>query len=102
MSILNAIKEGRPLFDITQKLVLHALAANVAFVISVLVDFSFKDDSCISSCVFIPVKIDHLNASGNWSIHCVPALDLLKMPSYPIPVTNTVAECSLCRTAEGH
>ncbi|KAF5025405.1 hypothetical protein F66182_2507 [Fusarium sp. NRRL 66182] len=56
-SILNAIEEGRRIFDNIQKFILHVLAANVAFVTSLLVGLSFKDDSHVSIFVLTPVEI---------------------------------------------
>ncbi|KAM0448278.1 hypothetical protein ACHAQK_000258 [Fusarium lateritium] len=56
-SILNAIEEGRRIFDNIQKFILHVLAANVAFVICLLVGLSFKDDSGVSIFVLTPVEI---------------------------------------------
>jgi potassium/sodium efflux P-type ATPase len=56
-SILNAIEEGRRIFDNIQKFILHVLAANVAFVTCLLVGLSFKDDSGVSIFVLTPVEI---------------------------------------------
>ncbi|VZI08819.1 unnamed protein product [Fusarium fujikuroi] len=56
-SILNAIEEGRRIFDNIQKFILHVLAANVAFVTCLLVGLSFKDDSGVSVFVLTPVEI---------------------------------------------
>ncbi|KAF5000134.1 hypothetical protein FGRMN_1948 [Fusarium graminum] len=56
-SILNAIEEGRRIFDNIQKFILHVLAANVAFVICLLVGLSFKDESGVSVFVLTPVEI---------------------------------------------
>lgn len=56
-SILNAIEEGRRIFDNIQKFILHVLAANVAFVICLLVGLSFKDESGVSIFVMTPVEI---------------------------------------------
>ncbi|RSL78001.1 hypothetical protein CEP51_008581 [Fusarium floridanum] len=56
-SILNAIEEGRRIFDNIQKFILHVLAANVAFVICLLVGLAFKDESGVSIFVMTPVEI---------------------------------------------
>lgn len=56
-SILNAIEEGRRIFDNIQKFILHVLAANVAFVTCLLVGLSFKDGSGVSIFVLTPVEI---------------------------------------------
>lgn len=56
-SILNAIEEGRRIFDNIQKFILHVLAANVGFVISLLVGLAFKDASGVSVFLLSPVEI---------------------------------------------
>lgn len=56
-SILNAIEEGRRIFDNIQKFILHVLAANVGFVISLLVGLGFKDASGVSVFLLSPVEI---------------------------------------------
>ncbi|KAM3566442.1 hypothetical protein ARSEF4850_000584 [Beauveria asiatica] len=56
-SILNAIEEGRRIFDNIQKFLLHVLAANLGFVISLLVGLSFKDHQGVSVFLLSPVEI---------------------------------------------
>ena len=56
-SILNAIEEGRRIFDNIQKFILHVLAANVGFVISLLIGLAFKDASNASVFVLSPVEV---------------------------------------------
>ncbi|CAG1988711.1 unnamed protein product [Fusarium graminearum] len=56
-SILNAIEEGRRIFDNIQKFILHVLAANFAFVIFLLVGLAFKDENGVSIFVMTPVEI---------------------------------------------
>ncbi|ATY64424.1 sodium transport ATPase 5 [Cordyceps militaris] len=56
-SILNAIEEGRRIFDNIQKFILHVLAANIGFVISLLVGLSFKDRQGVSVFLLSPVEI---------------------------------------------
>lgn len=56
-SILNAIEEGRRIFDNTQKFILHVLAANIGFVISLLTGLAFKDRSNTSVFLLSPVEI---------------------------------------------
>ncbi|XWW93735.1 hypothetical protein V2A60_001671 [Cordyceps javanica] len=56
-SILNAIEEGRRIFDNIQKFILHVLAANIGFVISLLVGLSFKDEQDVSVFLLSPVEI---------------------------------------------
>lgn len=56
-SILNAIEEGRRIFDNIQKFILHVLAANIGFVVSLLVGLAFKDRNGVSVFVLSPVEI---------------------------------------------
>ncbi|POR36606.1 Homoserine dehydrogenase [Tolypocladium paradoxum] len=48
-SILNAIEESRYIVDNIQKFILHVLAANVGFVMTLLVGLAFKDNNGVSS-----------------------------------------------------
>ncbi|KAI4098684.1 MAG: hypothetical protein L6R37_006342 [Teloschistes peruensis] len=56
-SILNAIEEGRRIFDNIQKFVLHLLAENIAQATTLLVGLAFKDESSISVFPLSPVEI---------------------------------------------
>ncbi|KAL8627211.1 hypothetical protein Q9189_007086 [Teloschistes chrysophthalmus] len=56
-SILNAIEEGRRIFDNIQKFVLHLLAENIAQASTLLVGLAFKDESSISVFPLSPVEI---------------------------------------------
>ncbi|KAM0501921.1 hypothetical protein ACHAP8_004217 [Fusarium lateritium] len=56
-SILNAIEEGRRIFDNIQKFILHVLAANFAFVICLLTGLAFKDENGVSVFFITPVEI---------------------------------------------
>ncbi|KAI5460512.1 sodium transport ATPase 5 [Mariannaea sp. PMI_226] len=56
-SILNAIEEGRRIFDNIQKFILHVLAANIGFVVALLTGLAFKDDSSVSVFLLTPVEI---------------------------------------------
>lgn len=56
-SILNAIEEGRRIFDNIQKFILHVLAANIGFVVTLLAGLAFKDASGISVFQLTPVEI---------------------------------------------
>ncbi|KAI4089246.1 MAG: hypothetical protein L6R37_008077 [Teloschistes peruensis] len=56
-SILNAIEEGRRMFDNIQKFILHLLAENIAQASTLLVGLAFKDDSGISVFPLAPVEI---------------------------------------------
>ena len=56
-SILNAVDEGRRIFDNIQKFILHVLGANVGFVIALLIGLAFKDKDGISIFQITPVEI---------------------------------------------
>ncbi|KAG8407406.1 hypothetical protein J3458_020884 [Metarhizium acridum] len=56
-SILNAVEEGRRIFDNIQKFILHVLAANIGFVVALLTGLAFKDDSNVSVFLLTPVEI---------------------------------------------
>ncbi|KAL2690042.1 hypothetical protein Neosp_004110 [[Neocosmospora] mangrovei] len=56
-SILNAIEEGRRIFDNIQKFILHVLAANIGFVVTLLAGLAFKDKNGVSVYQLTPVEI---------------------------------------------
>ncbi|KAL8736379.1 MAG: hypothetical protein Q9181_002431 [Wetmoreana brouardii] len=56
-SILNAIEEGRRMFDNIQKFILHLLAENIAQAATLLVGLAFKDTTGISVFPLAPVEI---------------------------------------------
>ncbi|KAF7296978.1 Calcium-transporting ATPase 3 [Mycena indigotica] len=56
-SILNAVEEGRRMFDNIQKFVLHVLACNVAQACTLLVGLVFKDGSGRSVFPLAPVEV---------------------------------------------
>ncbi|KAL5604730.1 hypothetical protein BROUX41_001919 [Berkeleyomyces rouxiae] len=56
-SILNAVEEGRRIFDNVQKFMLHVLAANVAFVSTLLIGLAYKDNTGTSVFQITPVEI---------------------------------------------
>ncbi|KAK1968061.1 potassium/sodium efflux P-type ATPase [Colletotrichum sublineola] len=56
-SILNAVEEGRRMFDNIQKFVLHVLACNVAQACTLLIGLIFKDDSGLSVFPLAPVEV---------------------------------------------
>jgi P-type Na+/K+ transporter len=56
-SILNAVEEGRRIFDNVQKFMLHVLSANVAFVITLMVGLAYKDGGGTSIFQITPVEI---------------------------------------------
>jgi magnesium-transporting ATPase (P-type) len=56
-SILNAVEEGRRMFDNIQKFILHVLAENIAQACTLLVGLVFKDERGISVFPLAPVEI---------------------------------------------
>ena len=56
-SILNAVEEGRRMFDNIQKFVLHLLSENVALACTLLIGLAFKDESGLSVYPLTPVEI---------------------------------------------
>jgi potassium/sodium efflux P-type ATPase len=60
-SIVNAIEEGRRMFDNIQKFVLHLLASNVGEVILLIVGLAFQDSEGISVFPLSPLQILWIN-----------------------------------------
>lgn len=56
-SILNAVEEGRRMFDNIQKFILHVLAENIAQAFTLLIGLAFKDSRGISVFPLAPVQI---------------------------------------------
>lgn len=56
-SILNAIEEGRRMFDNIQKFVLHLLSENIAQACTLLIGLAFKDETGLSVFPLAPVEI---------------------------------------------
>lgn len=56
-SILNAVEEGRRMFDNIQKFILHVLAENIAQACTLLIGLAFKDSRGISVFPLAPVEI---------------------------------------------
>ncbi|OAQ60911.2 calcium-transporting ATPase 3 [Pochonia chlamydosporia 170] len=56
-SILNAVEEGRRMFDNIQKFILHVLAENIAQACTLLIGLVFKDRRGISVFPLAPVEI---------------------------------------------
>ncbi|KIX03336.1 potassium/sodium efflux P-type ATPase, fungal-type [Rhinocladiella mackenziei CBS 650.93] len=56
-SILNAVEEGRRIFDNIQKFVLHLLAQNIAQACTLLIGLAFKDHNNLSVFPLSPVEI---------------------------------------------
>ena len=57
VSILNAVEEGRRMFDNIQKFVLHLLAQNIAQALTLLCGLAFKDATRLSVFPLSPVEI---------------------------------------------
>ncbi|KAK6539213.1 Na+ ATPase [Orbilia ellipsospora] len=60
-SIVNAIEEGRRMFDNIQKFVLHLLVANVAEVILLIIGLAFRDEDGFSTFPLAPLSIIWIN-----------------------------------------
>jgi P-type Na+/K+ transporter len=58
-SILNAVEEGRRIFDNIQKFVLHLLSQNIAQALTLLIGLAFKDGSGFSVFPLAPVSPNH-------------------------------------------
>jgi P-type Na+/K+ transporter len=56
-SILNAIEEGRRMFDNIQKFILHLLAQNIAQACILLIGLAFKDRRDLSVFPLAPVEV---------------------------------------------
>jgi magnesium-transporting ATPase (P-type) len=56
-SILNAVEEGRRMFDNIQKFILHVLAENIAQAFTLLIGLAFKDKNGLSVFPLAPVEI---------------------------------------------
>ena len=56
-SIVNAIEEGRRMFDNIKKFILHLLAENIAQACTLLIGLAFKDRDGISVFPLAPVEI---------------------------------------------
>ena len=56
-SILNAVEEGRRMFDNIQKFILHVLAENIGLACTLLIGLMFKDQDDISVFPLTPVEI---------------------------------------------
>ena len=56
-SILNAIEEGRRMFDNIKSFVLHLLAGNIMQALVLLVGLSFKDRDNLSVFPLAPIEI---------------------------------------------
>ena len=90
-SILNAIEEGRRMFDNIQKFILHLLAQNIAQACTLLIGLAFKDISTLSVFPLSPVEIlwiimvtSGLPAMGLGMEHAAP--DTMLRPPHDVSV----------------
>ncbi|KAF3928507.1 hypothetical protein ABW20_dc0109755 [Dactylellina cionopaga] len=60
-SIVNAIEEGRRMFDNIQKFVLHLLVSNIAEVILLIIGLAFRDEDDFSTFPLAPLSIIWIN-----------------------------------------
>ncbi|RVD87045.1 uncharacterized protein DFL_005294 [Arthrobotrys flagrans] len=60
-SIVNAIEEGRRMFDNIQKFVLHLLVSNIAEVILLIIGLAFRDEDNFSTFPLAPLSIIWIN-----------------------------------------
>jgi magnesium-transporting ATPase (P-type) len=60
-SVVNAIEEGRRMFDNISKFVLHLLCSNVGEVILLIIGLAFRDDDDVSVFPLAPLQILWIN-----------------------------------------
>ncbi|KAI9801201.1 MAG: hypothetical protein M1825_003475 [Sarcosagium campestre] len=90
-SILNAVEEGRRMFDNIQKFILHLLAENIAQACTLLIGLVFKDRSSLSVFPLAPVEILWviMITSGMPDMGLgfeAPAHDIMSRPPHPLEV----------------
>ncbi|KAH6704225.1 hypothetical protein BKA61DRAFT_636056 [Leptodontidium sp. MPI-SDFR-AT-0119] len=90
-SILNAVEEGRRMFDNIQKFILHLLAENIAQACTLLIGLAFKDASQLSVFPLAPVEILWviMITSGMPDMGLgfeAPAPDIMLRPPHPMEV----------------
>ncbi|KAG9240694.1 sodium P-type ATPase-like protein [Calycina marina] len=90
-SILNAVEEGRRMFDNIQKFILHLLAENIAQACTLLIGLAFKDKSSLSVFPLAPVEILWviMITSGMPDMGLgfeAPAPDIMSRPPHPLKV----------------
>ena len=90
-SILNAVEEGRRMFDNIQKFILHLLAENIAQACTLLIGLAFKDNSQLSVFPLAPVEILWviMITSGMPDMGLgfeEPAADIMSRPPHPLKV----------------
>ncbi|KAK6596470.1 potassium/sodium efflux P-type ATPase [Botrytis cinerea] len=90
-SIINAVEEGRRMFDNIQKFILHLLAENVAQALTLLIGLVFKDKSNLSVFPLAPVEILWviMITSGMPDMGLgfeAPAPDIMSRPPHPLKI----------------
>ncbi|KAG9235101.1 hypothetical protein BJ875DRAFT_283009 [Amylocarpus encephaloides] len=90
-SILNAVEEGRRMFDNIQKFILHLLAENIAQACTLLIGLAFKDQSKLSVFPLAPVEILWviMITSGMPDMGLgfeAPAANIMSRPPHPLKV----------------
>jgi len=98
-SILNAIEEGRRMFDNIQKFILHLLAENIAQACTLLIGLAFKDSTGLSVFPLAPVQIMWviMITSGMPDMGLgleIAAPDILERP--PMPLKTGVFTWEVC------
>lgn len=93
-SIINAIEEGRRMFDNIQKFILHLLAQNVAQALILLIGLVFKDSSRLSVFPLSPVEVMWIImiTSGLPDMGLgfeVAAPDVMKRPPVSVRITHS-------------
>ena len=86
-SIVNAIREGRRMFDNIQKFVLHLLTSNVAEVTLLIIGLAFQDEAGISVFPLSPLQILWINMlTSSFPAFGLgrelPASDIMKRPPH--------------------
>ncbi|KAF7916664.1 hypothetical protein EAE99_009557 [Botrytis elliptica] len=90
-SIINAVEEGRRMFDNIQKFILHLLAENIAQALTLLIGLIFKDTSNLSVFPLAPVEILWIImiTSGMPDMGLgfeAPSTDIMSRPPHPLKV----------------
>ncbi|KAM0124093.1 hypothetical protein ACHAO1_011138 [Botrytis cinerea] len=90
-SIINAVEEGRRMFDNIQKFILHLLAENFAQALTLLIGLVFKDKSNLSVFPLAPVEILWviMITSGMPDMGLgfeAPAPDIMSRPPHPLKI----------------
>lgn len=100
-SILNAVEEGRRMFDNIQKFILHVLAENIAQACTLLIGLAFKDARGISVFPLAPVEILWIImiTSGMPDMGLgfeIAAPDIMQRPPQNVSLPQISNHCLLC------